>query len=172
MPEQTAAITIASGNWSVDPAASQIRFTVPNMWGLAKVKGTFDRFGGTLAVRPDSVDANFSVDASSLNTRNKRRDAHLRSKDFFHVESYPEITFEPSTVTSGESGLAIAGHLVVRDSRVRLDLPVETSENGDGIVLKTSATMSRHDAGLGWNRVGMIGSDVAVDVELRLVRKA
>jgi polyisoprenoid-binding protein YceI len=165
-------MTIAQGNWTVDPAASEIRFIVPNMWGLAKVKGTFERFGGTLAVGPDSVDARFSVDASSLSTRNKRRDTHLRSADFFHVERYPEITFEPSAVTPSESGLAIAGHLVVRDSRVRLDLPVEISENGDGMVLKASATMSRHDAGLGWNRIGMIGSDVDVEVELRLVREA
>ena len=172
MSLHTNTLVIAPGTWNIDRAGSHVRFNVPNMWGLARVKGTFERFDGSLRVDDDSVDARFSIDASSLDTRNKKRDGHLRSGDFFEVDRYPEIRFEATTVVPSADGLAIAGHLLIRDSRVRLDLPVEIEQDDDRLVIRTSAKVLREDAGLGWNRIGMIGGHADVEVELVLVPEA
>lgn len=115
-----------------------------------------------------SVDAQLTIDASSLNTPNKRRDWHLRSADFFGVDEHPAIRFEASAVTYRPGGLTIAGDLHIGEARLRLHLPVDVYEEIDQLVLRTHAVVSREHVGLGWNRLGMIGREV----ELTLTRDA
>ena len=160
------------GTWKVDDSASHVRFEVKNLWGLAVVRGDFERVGGTLAVGPNSVDAQLTIDTASLNTQNKRRDKHLRSADFFGVEQHAEIRFEASSVTYRPGGLTIAGDLYIGESRLRLHLPVDVYEELDQLVLKTRAVVSRERVGLGWNRLGMIGSEAVVRVELAMTLDA
>jgi polyisoprenoid-binding protein YceI len=163
---------LPTGTWKVDNNASHVRFEVKNLWGLATVRGEFERVRGVLAVSPDSIDAQLTIDAASLNTRNKRRDEHLRSADFFGVAQYPEIRFNASSVTYRPGGLTIAGDLHIGESRVRLDMPVDVYEELDALLLRTRAVVTRERVGLGWNRLGMIGSEAAVQVELMLIRDA
>jgi YceI-like domain len=73
---------LPTGTWKVDDDVSRVRFEVKHLWGLATVRGEFERVRGMLAVSPDSIDAQFTIDAASSNTRNERRDKHLRSAGF------------------------------------------------------------------------------------------
>jgi polyisoprenoid-binding protein YceI len=170
MSQQTAGITIAPGTWTIDPGASSLRFEVKHMWGLGTVKGQFDRFGGTLTVEDNSVDAQLHVDASSVDTHNKQRDKDLRSAKFFDVDRYREIGFELASVTENQSGLQVGGYLLIRESRLRVDLEVDADENGDRLVLRATTPISREAAGLAWNWMGMIRGDVTVHVEFTLTR--
>lgn len=160
------------GTWVVDDTTSRVGFEVGNLWGLAKVRGEFELVRGVLAVGPGSVDAHLTIDASSLNTHNKRRDLHLRSGDFFDADRYPEILFEISSVAPGPGGPTVSGDLRVGESRLPLSLPLQVSEGADRLAVRTSTVIPRELVGLGWNRLGMIGGEAVVSVELALTRDA
>jgi len=170
MSQQTAGITVTPGTWTIDLGASSLRFEVKHMWGLGTVKGQFDRFGGTLTVDDNPVDAQLHIDASSVNTHNKQRDKDLRSAKFFDVDHYREIGFELASVSENESGLEIGGYLLIRESRLWVDLPVDADENRDRLVLRATTPISREAAGLDWNWMGMIRGDATVHLEFILTR--
>ena len=91
------------------------------MWGLATVRGVFREFGGRLDVRPSAVAGRLTIEAASLDTRNKRRDKHLRSADFFDVERYPRIVFTVTAVSARDAGLSVTGDLAIGTARVPLE---------------------------------------------------
>src|SRR5437588_3457463 len=86
---------IPTGTWTVDPAHSNVGFSVKHM-GIANVRGKFTEFEGTLEMVESLVDcrAHGIVKVASIDTDEPQRDQHLRSPDFFDVEQFPEITFE------------------------------------------------------------------------------
>jgi polyisoprenoid-binding protein YceI len=88
----------ATGNWVLDPAGSRGEFRVKHFWGAVTVRGTLGPMTGEATVSPDgAVSGQISFDARSLDTKNKQRDKHLRSADFFHVDKHPQAVL---TVTS------------------------------------------------------------------------
>ncbi|HEY4278442.1 MAG TPA: YceI family protein [Conexibacter sp.] len=158
------------GAWRSDRQRSHIGFEVKTFWGLATVKGTFVRFDGSLQVAPEAATGELSIDATSLDTSNLRRDEHLRSAEFFDIERHPTITFAVAAITSRSGGgLLITGDLQVASKTLRLQLPVELDRQDRGrLRLRTSATVSREEVGMTWNRAGMVrgGARLVVDVEL------
>jgi polyisoprenoid-binding protein YceI len=85
--------TQVTQRWVVDPARSTIEFRVGNWWGLTTVVGHFSRFDGSYTVGPGGRAIELIVEAESLETGNRRRNKHLRSSDFFDVESHPHVRF-------------------------------------------------------------------------------
>jgi polyisoprenoid-binding protein YceI len=140
------------------------------MWGLATVTGRFDRFRGQLEVQPAGASAELTIEAASFDTGHAKRDAHLGSADFFDVANHPTIAFVASAITarSGED-LTITGDLTVAGNVVRLQLPVRVARGEQGrLHLSTTATISREQAGMTWNRGGMIRGDIQLAVDLDL----
>jgi polyisoprenoid-binding protein YceI len=87
-----------AGTWALDPAGSRAEFRVKHFWGAITVRGTFERMTGEATVGPHgTVTGRITFDAESLSTKNKQRDKHLRSPDFFHVDQHPQATL---TITS------------------------------------------------------------------------
>src|SRR5215208_2285344 len=87
-----AAHPIAHGAWRLDPARSSVAFHVRHFYGLMTVKGEFSDYEGTLDLnRTPAVE--LTIQAASLDTKLAKRDEHLRSKDFFDVERYPQVRF-------------------------------------------------------------------------------
>ncbi len=84
---------LPTGTWKVDPIHSSVEFHVKHL-GIATVKGQFKAFEGTLEVSDSGVRAYGTVEVASVDTREPQRDEHLRSADFFEVESFPQITFQ------------------------------------------------------------------------------
>ena len=83
-----------AGEWVLDRRESSIRLKNRSMWGLAPVKGIFREVSGNGTVSPDGeVSGTVTVAAASIDTKNTRRDTHLRSADFFDSGKYPDITF-------------------------------------------------------------------------------
>lgn len=88
---------LPTGTWKVDPVHSSVEFQVKHL-GIATVKGQFTEFEGTLEIGADGARASGSVEVASVDTREPQRDAHLRSADFFEVESFPRIEFASTAI--------------------------------------------------------------------------
>src|SRR4051812_7990884 len=84
-----------TGTYTIDPTHSRIGFVARHAM-VAKVRGSFDEFEGTAVLdgaNPAASTATVTIQATSINTRNDQRDAHLRSNDFLALDDYPQITF-------------------------------------------------------------------------------
>src|SRR5947208_10458921 len=105
------------GTYALDPNHTTIGFVAKHMM-FTKVRGRFAEFEGTIVVgeTPEESSAEATMKVESLTTGVDQRDAHLRSADFFEVETYPTITFKSSAVEwVGGNQLRVTGDLTIRD---------------------------------------------------------
>src|SRR5690625_2621278 len=103
--------------WNIDASHTNVGFTVRHMM-VSNVRGDFSGLEGQLQGDPNNLTEarlTFKIDASTINTNNKDRDDHLRSADFFEVETYPNITFESTAIVeTGEDAFDVTGNLTVK----------------------------------------------------------
>src|ERR1700685_646928 len=109
------AISDLSGTWTLDPHRSTVQFQTKAMW-IQTVKGTLRVTEGSGTVEGDGrVSGRLVVDANSIDTKNKRRDEHLRGADFFEVQKHPSIVFDVSEARLGAPGQStLMGTLSIR----------------------------------------------------------
>jgi len=173
--------------WEIDSAHSGVHFSVRHMM-IATVRGEFRKVTGTIQmdekdISKSSVEA--MIDASTVETREERRDNDLRSANFFDVAKFPTISFKSTSVTRlGEGKFKVAGNLTMHGvtKEVILDvegLNVQVNDPRRGPKMGASATtqIKRSDFGLTWNRAietgGVAVSDeVGIVIDLELVKKA
>lgn len=102
--------------WTVDKAHAKLGFTITHLM-VNDVDGMFKSFDAAISSsKPDFTDAVFTVtaDANSVFTDNEKRDAHLKSADFFEVEKYPALTFKSKSVAkAGKDKLKVTGDLTM-----------------------------------------------------------
>ncbi len=181
-----APVLAAPTSYEIDPAHSAATFSVKHMM-VSTVRGEFGRLTGTVTLdgndwKTAKVEA--SVDATTINTREPKRDAHLKSADFFDVAKYPTLTFKSTKVEAGGAGYKLHGDLTIHGVTRPVVFDVQTpSKEWKGLagkmIVGTSATakINRKDFGLTWNRPleaagGMlVGDDVTIQLDLELVRK-
>ena len=146
-----------AGDWTLDPARSQVRLRSKSMWGLAPVKGAFGQVSGSGTVSPaGEVRGTITVGAGSIDTKNKKRDEHLRSADFFDAENHPSLTFSVDGITLSGGGARVTGTLSVRDRTRPLSFDAEISAfDGAEVWLDAEVKVNRADFGLTWNQLGM-----------------
>src|SRR5512142_2862180 len=99
--------------YTIDPAHSSAEFSVRHLM-ITNVKGRFGKLAGTVALDPDHPETSVvdvTIDATSIDTREEKRDAHLRSPDFFDVERYPNLTFKSTAVSRTGDGFTVVGDL-------------------------------------------------------------
>ncbi|MBQ0788688.1 MAG: YceI family protein [Oceanihabitans sp.] len=116
---------------TINKEKSKINFHITG-GGIFKVKGTFTGMQGDFNLdTSDLQNANFSicVDAATVNTKNNKRDTHLRTPDFFDVEKYPNICFESSTVTKTSNGYKTTGNLTIHGVTKEIEIPFTFSNN-------------------------------------------
>ena len=159
---------LPDGLWNVDPGRSEIGFAV-NVGRLLTVRGIFGIYQGSLHVRPSGATGELTIEAASLDTRNRRRDRHLRSSDFFDVERHPLIVFAAEDVTMRQGALAVTGQLAIGAARLGLEIPVSVEQGLDGMLrLEGETTVSRAAAGMAWNWLGVIANDARLYARLAL----
>jgi len=150
----------AVGTWVLDHNRSSFSFRNKTMWGLANVKGHFNKFSGEGHVDAGGkVSGRIDINAASLATGIKRRDNHLRSADFFDAENYPEITVTVHGADSagGAEELNVRAELSIRGNTVALPMRVRGEVLDDGAVrLATTTTVEREQLGVSGNMVGML----------------
>lgn len=170
--------TQAKTQWAVDPVHSEIQFKVKHMV-ISTVTGQFERFSGSAESEGDDFEGatvTFEIEADSINTRNKDRDAHLRSDDFFNAEKYPKITFKSKSFTkAGDNDYKLVGDLRIRDVVKEVTLDVEyggmVENDGYGNVkagFEVTGKINRKDFGLRWNGVTEAGQIIVSD-EVKLL---
>jgi polyisoprenoid-binding protein YceI len=172
------ATTISPGTYTIDKAHSTVGFRVRHL-GISNVAGSFSDFDATVTLDPADLTtfaATATVNVASIDTRNERRDNHLRSEDFFAADQYPQLRFV-STGVRNVSGnrFQIEGDLTMRGVTrpVVLDAEMIGAATGpDGsqrVGVEARTTVDRHDYGLNWSRLTEAGGVVvARDVEIIL----
>jgi len=162
---------LGTGTWILDPDNSTVEFRTKTVWGLVTVKGTFSKYDGHLDLSSDPA-IKLTIDAATLDTKNKKRDAHLRSEDFFDVERHPEVIFESSDVRLDGDRLHVDGKLSARGSEIPVRLTASVVTDGDGYELESSVTVDHRQLGMTFNQMGMIKDGSTLIVRGLLVRQA
>jgi len=123
-----------------------------------EVNGVFRDVSGNGAIAAGGeVSGTVTVAAASIDTKNTRRDAHLRSADFFDSGNHPDITFTADDIQPSGRGVAVTGMLTVRGRTRPLSFDAAASVRADGgIRVDAEVHVNRADFGLTWNRMGMI----------------
>jgi polyisoprenoid-binding protein YceI len=146
-----------AGSWTLDASRSAIGLRSRSMWGLAPVKGTFGEIAGTGSVSPDGqVTGTITVGAASVDTKIAKRDAHLRSADFFDAGRHPHIVVRVDRITPSGQGVTVAGSLTVRDLTRPLSFDATVSALDAGEVrLDAEVQVDRSDFGMTWSPMRM-----------------
>jgi polyisoprenoid-binding protein YceI len=162
-----------AGEWVLDPRQSSVRLRSRHGWGLAPVNGVFREVSGNGTVSPDGdVSGAVTVAAASIDTRNTRRDTHLRSADFFDTGNYRDITFTADGIRPSGQAAAVTGALTVRGCTRPLSFDAAASVHGDGdIWLDAEIHLNRADFGLTWNQLGMTSMNNTLTVHAVFTRR-
>jgi polyisoprenoid-binding protein YceI len=155
-----------AGNWSLDEATSTIGLRSRSMWGLAPVKGVFHRVSGQGTVTAaGEVSGTVTVDAASIDTKMKKRDAHLRSPELFDSGTYSGIVFTVTGVEPSADGVVVSGRLTVRDQTRPVSFAAQVSAaDGGNVWFDAEVSVNRADFGLTWNQLGMASMQTTVTV--------
>jgi polyisoprenoid-binding protein YceI len=171
--------------WQIDSSHTSVEFTVRHMM-ISNVKGQFQKTTGTITANgndPASAKIDVTIDASSVDTRVERRDAHLKSPDFLDVAKFPTITFKSTKVeAAGPNKWTMTGDLTIHGVTRPVVLDVEGSGSPIQVMGHTRAGASattkikRSDFGLTWNKAletggVLVGDDIAISIDLEAVKQ-
>lgn len=174
---------LSTGSWAVDASHSEASFTVRHA-GISKVRGTVAITSGTLTVGEDveSSSVVVTLDPASVTTGDANRDGHLKSGDFFDVETHGEWSFTSTAVRGAGSDYVIVGDLTIHGVTQQVEL--ETVFNGSAVDpfgntragFEASVTISRKDFGLTWNAAleagGVLVADkVKIDLDVSAIKQ-
>lgn len=172
-----------TGTWAVDPAHTNINFSIRH-FGISQVHGRFDDFAGTIVAdgaHPEKSSVQFSIQTAGINTNVKMRDDDLRSANYFDAAKYSQITFQSTSITRGRRGNFVAqGNLKIHGVTKQVALPFNVSGpikdpfGGTRFGLETEVHVNRLDYGVGDGKKltsgdFAIGNDVDVIISLEAV---
>ena len=155
--------------WRLDPERSSIEFQVPHFYGLITVNGRFGRYQGRLDLR-EQPSARLTIDATSIDTGNPKRDKHLRSADFFDVELNPEVSFVSDSATLDGEGLRARGSLHAAGGEIPLEIEAKLREIDGELEIEATAQADPRELGMTWNPLGLMRTPTRLLVRGTLVR--
>lgn len=164
---------LPAGRWRVEPSSSEVLFRSRTLFGIVPVNGEFTQFSGEFEV-DDAGGSHGSlvVQAESISSGIKRRDAHLRSADFFDAQNHPQVSFALEAVTAtGEDHLDVTGELQLLHVTIPLRFTIYAIAHGDHLHIEGRAVIDHVAAGLAWSRPGMVSGTARVDLALTLTRE-
>lgn len=177
---------LTTGTWTIDSSHSEIGFVVRHMM-VSKVKGHFSQVSGTITVAENVLESSVvaSVPAASISTRDDNRDAHLRSADFFDVETYPELSFRSTGIRTDGDDFVLDGELTIRGNTRPVSFELEfngasanpLAEGKPTAGFSAKGEISRKDFGLEWNvalETGgvLVGDKVTIVLEIEAGKDA
>ena len=170
-PQPTGTHSIEKTRWRIDPTRSRIEFRTPTFWGLITVKGRFEHYDGTLDLRHEPA-VELTIDASSLDTDNNKRDEHLRSAEFFDVENHPQVRFVSDRAALDGERLTVSGRLYAAGTSTPLNLDARLRRAGDELEIDACTSADHRKVGMIHSPLGMIRTPTELIVHGRLVRDA
>jgi len=174
---------MAQQTWNIDSAHSSVGFVVRHMV-FTKVRGAFKTFTSNLTVddeNPGASKVSVEIDVASVDTGEEKRDAHLRSPDFFDVEKFPKMTFSSKKVEGKSEHFQVVGDLTLHG--VTREVTLEVDREGAGkdpwgnqrVGFSATAQINRGDFGLKWNQAleaggVLVGEKVEIHIEISAVK--
>lgn len=178
-----ASATVFGTPWKIDDSHSIARFKVRHLL-VTNVSGTINGMKGTIDIDDKTATlkvVDVTLDASTINTNNEKRDAHLKDPDFFDVKNHPTITFKAKKITKKGGKYTLVGDLTMRGKTKEV-----TFKNGEltkaikdpwGVQRRgfvTTTKINRQDFGVSWNQTldtgGVaVGDEVSIEVETELI---
>lgn len=172
--------------WAIDPMHSQIGFKVKHLV-FSNVRGSFKEFNANIYSDEENftnTEINFRISPASVNTGDEKRDAHLKSADFFDVENFKEINFIGSTnqKADGQAGYELIGDLTMKGITKQIKLDVEFGGKvkdpwgNQKAIFSIYGKINRKDWGLNWNAAletggVLVSEDVWIDCEVQLAKQ-
>jgi polyisoprenoid-binding protein YceI len=160
-------------SWELDPAGSSVAIASKAMWGLATVRGSFGQVSGSGEVLADgTAHGRLEIGAASIDTKNGKRDTHLKSADFFDAAAHPQIVAELSRASrAGDDTVAVDGTLTAAGKTRPLSFQAKITEaSPQAITLQADTEIDRHDFDMNWNQLGQVTGPTKVHVVARFVR--
>lgn len=172
-PAELLAAGSATGTWTLDAEHSQISFAVKHFWGAITVRGSFKTVRGEATVDPDgTVTGQLTLDSASLDTKNKKRDEHLRSGDFFNVDTHPEALVTVTSVAPAgpdslvcQASLAAAGHTRPLEFTAHIE-----DASPQAVTLRTEIAVDRTEFDMTWSPLGIASRTATATAVTRWVR--
>ena len=169
--------------WTIDPAHTEVGFGVRHLM-ISTVKGRFADVKGVVEFADGAEPKlDVTIGVASLDTREDKRDAHLRSQDFFDADKYPEIRFVSTKTVRTDGGWTITGNLTVHG--VTKPVTLAATEEGTGrdpwgnerMGFSAHGKLDRREFGLTWNAAletggVLVGDDIKLNIEAELVKQA
>lgn len=180
----TAPADALTGNYTLDPSHSRVGFVARHAM-VTKVRGAFNELtaaGHFDASDPSKSSVEVTIKVASIDTRNADRDAHLRTNDFFDMETYPEIRFTSTSVEAlGSDNYRVTGDLTIKGTTKPVSIDFEYTGSATDpfgnhrIGFEGSTTVNRKDWGLNWNaplEAGgvLVSEKVTLEFELSAIR--
>jgi polyisoprenoid-binding protein YceI len=176
--------SLAADKYVIDKSHSSIQFSVRHMV-ISKVKGEFGEYAGTVLydagdITKSSADVTFKV--ASIDTKDEKRDEHLRSPDFFDAATHPEITFKSKRVEKSDDGTVLVGDLTMHGVTKEISMPFEVT----GVITdpwgntrmgaSAKLKLNRQDYGVSWSKSldngGLVvGDDVEIEIEIEAIKE-
>ena len=162
-----------AGSWTLDPARSEVRLKTRHTWGLLPLTAVFSQVTGSGTVTAaGEASGVITVGAASLDTRNKRRDEHLRSAAFFDVANHPDLTYTVDSVRPAADGARVEGRLTVRDQTRPAPFDAAVATDGNEVTLDGELQVNRGDFGLTWNFTGIASMHNTIVIHAVFARAA
>ena len=166
---------IPAGTWTIDPSHSEVGFTVRHL-AVSKVRGLFETFEGSITIAENPLESSVTaeIDLSSINTRDAQRDGHLKSGDFFDVETHPKMTFTSTSVVADGDSYQVAGNLTIKGVTKPVTLDLEFNGvgadpwGGTRAGFTASGQLSRKEFGIDFN-IPLDGGGVVIGDKITVV---
>ncbi len=176
---------LAADTWTIDKTHSEVSFQVRHI--VTNVRGQFNDYEATIvtdAAKPESSSVTFKIKAASVDTQNEKRDAHLRTPDFFAVEQYPEITFKSTAIKpTGQDTFEVTGDFTLRGVTKQITLPVKFLGSvkdpwgNEKAGFEVATVINRKDYGVNWNKAldqggFLLADEVKISINLEVGKVA
>jgi polyisoprenoid-binding protein YceI len=184
MTSTTAIPGYIAGTWKLDAVHSDVAFSVRHMM-VSKVRGRFATVDATIVTAEDISQSSVTaeIDLSSINTSNEQRDGHLRSADFFDIETHPKLTYQSTSVTQHGDDWLVNGdltlHGVTKPVALKVELNGFTADpyGGQRAGFSATAEISRGDFGIEFNMPMdgggvVVGDKISIQLEIEAVLDA
>jgi polyisoprenoid-binding protein YceI len=175
---------MATERWNIDTAHSGIHFSVRHMV-ISKVRGAFNQWSGSIDIDPATkkvAGAEVSIDVTSIDTREDKRDGHLKSADFFDAENHPKITFKSKRVEhTGASTFKLFGDITIRGATKEIVVEGENAGSGkdpwgnERLIFTGRTSLERGDFGLKWNQAletggVLVGERIDIEIDAQALK--
>ncbi|CAN5773864.1 YceI family protein [soil metagenome] len=178
-------VTDTKTTWEIDSSHSVVEFSVKHMM-ISRSKGTFSAFSGSILLddlRFEDSTVELDIDAASIDTRDEKRDEHLRAADFFNVEQFPVMRFVSTAVhLIDEERFTLDGQLSIAGTTRPIEIAAKRTGSGINpwgmqvIGFEGDATVNRKDFDLNWNMAleaggFLVGDDVTIHFDIEAIRQ-